>query len=173
MDRTDPRPLRVLAVDDNRDAADSVRLLAQIWGHEARAAYDGPAALAAVADFDPDVLLLDLGLPRMDGFEIARRVRAGSSRATLVAVTGYTDPDVQRRAMDAGFVHTLLKPVEPAALREFLDAAGRLPALARETRALATQNADLIRQMSALTEQVRRAVRGLRDDLLPPADSGG
>src|SRR5687767_7168099 len=124
MDRSDSRRLRVLAVDDNRDAADSLHVLAELWGHEARTAYDGPAALAAATDFGPDVCLLDLGLPRLDGFELARRLRAADPdpRPALVAVTGYSDPTVRQRATEAGFDHVLVKPVDPATLRDLLGA---------------------------------------------------
>ena len=166
MDRTDSRPLRVLAVDDNRDAADSVRLLAELWGYDARAAYDGQTALAAADAFDPDVMLLDLGLPRVDGFEVARRVRAGraAGRPMLVAVTGYTDPGVRPQATAAGFDHVLVKPVDPAGLRELMFQAGRLAPLARETRALAAVNAELVRRNAELAARLRASIRGLRDD---------
>ena len=165
MDRSDTRRLRVLAVDDNRDAADSLRVLAELWGHEARAAYDGPAALAAATDFGPDVCLLDLGLPRLDGFELARRLRAAhpDPGPALVAVTGYAHQAVRERAAAAGFDHVLVKPVDPTTLRDLLGNLGHAAALAREARDLAAENADLVRQMAEQAERLRRTIQSFRD----------
>ena len=84
------RPLRILVVDDDHDSADSLALLVRAWGYETRTAYDGPAALGLVGDFKPDVVLLDLALPRLSGYEVARRIRAGCPHpCVLIAVTGY------------------------------------------------------------------------------------
>jgi PAS domain S-box-containing protein len=115
---------RVLVVDDSRDAADSMRMLLQLWGHEARAVYDGQAAVSAAAEFSPDVVLLDIGLPGTNGYEVARQIRnlPTGSEAVLVAVTGYGQ-DVDRiRSHDAGMQHHLIKPVEPSDLERLLDA---------------------------------------------------
>src|SRR6266702_3932849 len=83
---------RVLIVDDNRDAADSLAMLARVWGYEARVAYDGEAALETALTFRPDCLLLDIGLPRLDGYALARRVRQqpGLETAKLVALSAYS-----------------------------------------------------------------------------------
>jgi PAS domain S-box-containing protein len=106
-------PLRVLIVDDNVDAATALGLLLRIRGDEVALATDGPAALAAAAATPPDLILLDIGLPGMDGYEVAARLRAaGHTRAALVALTGYgRESDVQR-SRDAAFDHHLVKPVE-------------------------------------------------------------
>ncbi len=109
---------RILVVDDNRDAADSLAALLATMGHTTRTAYSGQAALAAALDFDPDWVLLDIGLPDMDGHEVARALAADPrlSRARRVAVTGWGSDADRKRSLAAGFVHHLTKPVEPAAL---------------------------------------------------------
>ena len=118
----DARSLRILVVDDNVDAADSIAMLLNMEGHETRAVNTARAALLAVPDFKPEVVLLDIGLPEMDGYEVARRLREqnGRHRMRLVAVTGYGQPADRRRAQAAGFDEHMVKPVEPAALQDFL-----------------------------------------------------
>ena len=117
--------LRVLIVDNDGDTADSNRMLVQLWGHQARTACSGAAALEVAAAFLPDVGLIDIGMPGMNGHQLCRqlRQRAGLERALLFAVTGYTDRDNRRRADDAGFALYLVKPIEPEWLRRLLDKA--------------------------------------------------
>jgi PAS domain S-box-containing protein len=117
----DARGLRILVVDDNVDAADSIAMLLSMEGHQTRAVNTARAALLAVPEFKPEVVLLDIGLPEMDGYEVARRLRAqnGTHRMRLVAVTGYGQPADRRRARAAGFDEHMVKPVEPAALQDF------------------------------------------------------
>ncbi|HLJ94629.1 MAG TPA: PAS domain S-box protein [Gemmataceae bacterium] len=114
--------LRVLVVDDNVDQADSAALLLQVSGHEARVAYSGPAALEAAVEYRPDLVLMDIGLPGMDGYEVARRLRQQPSlRGTmLVAVTGYGQDSDRQRSRQAGFDHHLVKPVNMQALEAIL-----------------------------------------------------
>jgi PAS domain S-box-containing protein len=114
-------PLRVLIVDDNVDAATVLGELVGMLGHEVALAEDGPAALAAAAAAPPDVVLLDIGLPGMDGYEVAARLRAaGHTRTALVALTGYgREGDVQR-SRGAGFDQHLVKPVELAQLQRII-----------------------------------------------------
>jgi signal transduction histidine kinase/DNA-binding response OmpR family regulator len=123
---------RVLVVDDNVDGADSLGRLLQLDGHHVRLAHDGPTALAAADEFRPDAIVLDIGLPGMDGFEVARRLRGrvDTPPAMLVAVTGYGRTEDRRRSREAGFDHHLVKPVDLDQLRELLVAGaadGRLP----------------------------------------------
>jgi PAS domain S-box-containing protein len=119
-------PLRVLIVDDNVDAAVALGQLMEILGHEVALAHDGPAALAAAAAAPPDLILLDIGLPGMDGYEVATRLRAtGHTRAALVALTGYGREDDVRRSHDAGFDHHLVKPVDLARLQKITVDLGR------------------------------------------------
>jgi CheY-like chemotaxis protein len=120
-------PKRILVVDDNVDGADALAMLLELGGHTVCVAYDGPQALKACAELHPDVVFLDIGLPCMDGYEVARRLREreaqgdlGAARPFLIALTGWgTDAD-RRRALDAGFDHHLTKPVQPETLDAFL-----------------------------------------------------
>jgi two-component system CheB/CheR fusion protein len=104
---------RVLVVEDNRDHAETLRTILALGGHEVVEAYDGPSGVAKAREFRPDVVLCDVGLPGMDGYEVARAIRADRSLAStvLVAVTGYTQPDDQRRSAEAGFDRHLGKPI--------------------------------------------------------------
>jgi len=113
---------RVLIVDDHQDSADSLGMLVRRWGHEAWSAYDGPAALALATQRKPDVVLLDLGLPGMDGFEVARRLRAipGLEHVRIVALTGYGRSQDQRASEQAGFDLHWVKPVHAATLAALL-----------------------------------------------------
>ena len=112
------RPLRVLVVDDNLDAATSLGTLLSLIGHVVTLAPDGPTALTLVATASPDLVLIDIGLPVMDGYALAAALRdAGLDRATLVAVTGYGREDDVRRSREAGFDDHLVKPVDLATLQ--------------------------------------------------------
>ena len=105
-------PRCVLVVDDNQDAAELIAEALAAAGHQVRTAFDGPAALAISEAFDPDVVFLDIGLPVMDGYEVARRMRAlDGKRMTLVAITGYGQEADRQRALAAGFDSHLVKPV--------------------------------------------------------------
>ena len=117
-----PSPRRVLIVDDNADAADSLRLVLDLQGHETEVAYDPASALLAVEQFAPDCVLLDIGLPDIDGYETARRIRAlpGGDRMRLIAVTGWGQQEDKQRARAAGFDAHLTKPVELAAVSALL-----------------------------------------------------
>jgi CheY-like chemotaxis protein len=115
----------VLVVDDNQDAADSLALLVQVAGHEVRTAHDGPTALEVAKTFRPEVVLLDIGLPRMDGYEVARQLRKqpGLEKVVLAAVTGYGQEEDRRRTHEAGIDEHLVKPVDPTDLEKVLAAA--------------------------------------------------
>jgi len=117
------RTYRVLVVDDNRDAASSLVLLLEIAGHKASHAHDGPSALEAAEKERPEVVLLDIGLPTLNGYEVCRRIRArpwGAS-VVLIALTGWGQEDDRRRSHEAGFDGHLVKPVEYADLMSLLD----------------------------------------------------
>ena len=126
-----PKPVhvkrRVLVVDDNTDAAEMLSDWLMGFGHEVATAHDGPTALALLPHFSPDVMLLDIGLPVMDGFDVARRVleRHGACQPFLVAVTGYGQPADRERAARAGFGAHLVKPVDLDALASLLSSAPR------------------------------------------------
>jgi PAS domain S-box-containing protein len=114
--------LQVLVVDDNVDAAGSLAMLLEASGHDARVAHDGPTALEAALKRRPDVMLLDLGLPGLDGFEVAKRLRRqpGFQDVVLVAMTGYGQEADRQRSLDAGFDHHLVKPAEFGKVQEIL-----------------------------------------------------
>jgi CheY-like chemotaxis protein len=116
-----PSLRRVLVVDDNADSAETMAEMLKLWGHEVQTAHDGPGALEAARAQPPDAVLLDLGLPVMDGYETARRLRQeGLGGKLLVAVTGFGAAEDRRRAAEAGFDTHLTKPVSPEALRQVL-----------------------------------------------------
>jgi signal transduction histidine kinase len=114
---------RTLVVDDNHDAAESLAMLLALDGHEVEAVFTPEQALERVATFPPEVMLLDIGLPGMDGYEIARRVRAmpGGPQIRLIALTGYGQTDDRRKALAAGFDEHLVKPVEPGKLAQAME----------------------------------------------------
>ena len=114
--------LRLLVVDDNQDAANSLAMLLRLQGHEVGVAHDGPAALDMVEVYRPEMVFLDIGMPGMDGYEVARRLRRqpGLESVRLAALTGWGQQEDRRRTAEAGFDHHLVKPVEPAALEGLL-----------------------------------------------------
>jgi CheY-like chemotaxis protein len=122
-----PLRCRVLVVDDCRDTTASTALLLRLWGCDVRVANDGPAALADAAAYPPDVVLLDLAMPCMDGCEVARRLRAlpATAAVLLLSVSGYADPQHARLALAAGCDRHLSKPVDLEELRQLL--AGHQP----------------------------------------------
>lgn len=115
---------RVLVVDDNLDGAESLELLLRFWHHDARSTHDPHEALAIASSFRPQIALLDIGLPGMSGYELARRLRSLPALAgtTLIALTGYGGEDDRRRSREAGFDQHLVKPATPAMLRRLFAA---------------------------------------------------
>ena len=109
-------------VDDNVDAAEMMQTLLELHHHEVRVAHDGQAALAAALDFRPDIGLFDIGLPHLDGYELARRVREDARTASmfLVAVTGWGQDEDRQRSRDHGFDAHLTKPADPDALLQLI-----------------------------------------------------
>ncbi len=123
------RPHRILVVDDNRDAADSTGTLLLLWGHEVRVAYEGAKAVALAQEFRPDVCLVDLGMPGMDGCQVAEHLRreSGLRGTLLIAMTGFDREDDRTLCREAGFDDFLVKPVDMAALRGILAQGARQP----------------------------------------------
>jgi CheY-like chemotaxis protein len=109
---------RILVVDDNRDAVDALAMMLKLGGNDVEIAYDGMTALATAQSFVPDAVVLDIGLPGIDGYEVARRLRARpeTAHALIVAVTGYGQKEDRERSRAAGFDHHLVKPIESDAL---------------------------------------------------------
>ena len=113
---------RVLIIDDNRDSADSLRMLLQIWGFDSMCANDGAEGLSLARTFSPGIVLLDIGLPGTSGYEVAQQLRRlpQTQGSVLVAITGYGQDEDRRRTSAAGFDHHLVKPVSPEQLAHVL-----------------------------------------------------
>jgi CheY-like chemotaxis protein len=122
MGRIEGPGQRILVVDDNEDAALSLATLLRHQGHEVQLAHSGPTALEVAKGFEPEVVLLDIGLPGMDGHEVARRLREQDAerQTTLIAMTGYGQEEDRRRSCAAGFDCHLVKPVDPQELFRLL-----------------------------------------------------
>ena len=123
-DRPAPKSCqRILIVDDNRDSADTLAMLLRVMGHDIRTAYDGLEGVAAAEEFRPNVVLLDIGLPKLDGYQACRRIREQPwGRAmVLVAVTGWGQENDRRCSREAGFDHHMVKPVDPTDLEQLLN----------------------------------------------------
>jgi CheY-like chemotaxis protein len=114
--------LRILVVDDNRDTADSLQMLLHVMGNEIRTAYDGVEAVRCAEAFKPDIVFLDIGLPKMSGYEVAQALRKqqGDRKLTLIAISGWGQEADRTRSREAGFDRHLVKPVDPAAIFELL-----------------------------------------------------
>jgi CheY-like chemotaxis protein len=111
-----------LIVDDNRDNADSLARLLRLMGNDTRTAYDGQEGVEVARTFHPDVMLLDIGLPKLDGYEACRRIReqSWSKSAVMIAVTGWGQEEDRRRSHEAGFDHHMVKPVDPHDIMKLL-----------------------------------------------------
>ncbi len=116
------RGMRVLVVDDNRDSADSLTLMLQFMGYQTRTAYDGESAVQVTAEFVPDVILLDIGLPKLNGYDACRAIRAanGGRKLVIIAQTGWGQEEDRERTRSAGFDHHLVKPIDAEQLVELL-----------------------------------------------------
>jgi CheY-like chemotaxis protein len=114
--------LRLLVVDDNKDSVDSLSTLLRLMGNDVYQAYDGVEAVDAVHSFRPDIVLLDVGLPRRNGYEAARLIRSESwgQEVVLIALTGWGQEQDRKRSREAGFDHHLVKPVDPKALMKLV-----------------------------------------------------
>lgn len=116
------RRFRILVVDDNHDSALSLAMVLTMMGHETRTAHDGESALAAAEEFHPEVVLIDIGLPKMNGYEVAQRIRekAWGTDMFLIAVTGWGQAEDRARSAEVGLNLHMVKPVEPTALQAVL-----------------------------------------------------
>jgi two-component system CheB/CheR fusion protein len=123
---------RIMLVEDHPDAAESLALLLELLGHRVRVFGEGVAALQAARMDPPDIMVVDIGLPGIDGYEVARRVRRDPmlQHAVLIALTGYGCDEDRRESAAAGFDHHLVKPVEPRALENLVARLGNLPSRA-------------------------------------------
>lgn len=114
--------MRVLIVDDNHDCADSQACLVRTWGHDAQVAYDGTAALALAQEYRPDVMFIDLGMPKMDGYALAGQLRSDQRcrHVSLIAISGHASERYRQRALAEGFDDFFVKPADPMLLLERL-----------------------------------------------------
>lgn len=122
-----PSAKRVLVVDDNADVANALAMLLRSFGAEARAAYSGAEALAKVKEFKPDIAFIDLGMPGMDGYEVARALRATpeGKEAILLALSGWGGDEHRKRGLEAGFDRHIIKPIDADELADLLAAPGK------------------------------------------------
>lgn len=115
------RPCRILVVDDNEDAAQSLAMLLDVMGYEVRMAHDGLEAVKAADEFQPTVALLDIGLPHLSGYDVARHIRERQGEeVVLVAITGWGTAEDIKRSMEAGFNHHFTKPADPERVKEII-----------------------------------------------------
>ena len=113
--------MRVLVVEDHRDTADTMDTMLRLWGHVVVTAHDGSIAVRAAEHFGPDLVLLDIGLPGMDGYEVARQVRRLPGRQpVIVCISGHAQAEDRRKAREVGCDHFLAKPAEPHTLQRLL-----------------------------------------------------
>lgn len=119
---TPPSRFKILVVDDNHDSALSLAMMLSIMGHDTRTAHDGESALSTAETFLPDVVLLDIGLPKLNGYEVAQRIRGNAWGAAmyLIAITGWGQDEDRQRSSEVGLNLHMVKPVEPAALEKLL-----------------------------------------------------
>jgi DNA-binding response OmpR family regulator len=166
--------LHVLVVDDNRDAADSLCVLLRLWGHDCRAAYDGAAGLDLAAAYRPECLILDIAMPHLDGYDLARQVRhqPGLETSKLIALTAFSDEGHVRRAHEAGFDYYLTKPADATELEgllkmlhEVMKITSKTEQLARENVALASQTKELLREVKSDIQEVKAGLQEVKEEL--------
>lgn len=162
----DKPALRVVIVDDNRDAADTLAWLVQYHGHQARVAYDGLAGFGAVREERPDCVISDINMPGIDGYELAARVRADPALAAvkLVSLSANTG-EYLTRAAAAGFDFRLTKPAGPVQLLEILAMLEEIRDLATQTQELARQNVELVEETKELLTEMKEDLREVKDEV--------
>ena len=113
---------RILVVDDNEDSAVGLSIMLKIMGHDTRAAFDGASAVEVAQTYRPNVMLLDIGLPKMNGYDVCRRIRTQpwGGDMVLIAVTGWGQDEDKRKSKEAGFNFHMVKPIDPDALEKLL-----------------------------------------------------
>jgi PAS domain S-box-containing protein len=165
--------LRILLVDDNVDSAGSLAMLLEASGHEVQIAHDGPTALQAAIDNRPDFMLLDIGLPGMDGNEVAKRIRQQSKleNVVLIAMTGYGQESDRKRSQEAGFNHHLVKPVKLATLEKLLAAPAALsPSLEQSNPTGASLRVLVVDDMRDTTHMLRRLLNAAGHEVRTASD---
>ncbi len=161
------RDYRVLIVDDNRDAANTLAMLARLWGYEVQTAYDGRAGLEKARSFRPDCMVLDIGLPGIDGYTLAHHVRQHPTLSTtkLIALSAFSSEEHSRRLHEAGFDYHLVKPADPTILEGILKMLEHAVKLMERTEALAQQNVELARETKELLTEVKDDIAEVKEEL--------
>jgi two-component system OmpR family response regulator len=158
---------RVLVVDDNEDAAESLSQLVRLWGYDCRVAHDGVAALETALDYQPQCLFLDIAMPRLDGCAVARRLRQEPAfrEAKLVALTAFSNEQDRRRIHEAGFDYHLVKPADPMAIERLLAMLNEVLHLTSQTQRLSEQSAALARETKSLIGEARQELQEVKDEI--------
>jgi CheY-like chemotaxis protein len=155
---------RILVVEDNRDVANTLCLLLRLWGYDGRAVYDGQEALAAAHAYKPDCILMDIGLPGVDGYRLAEEVRRDEALrgTTLIAITAYSD---EARAKRAGFDHHLTKPADPRNLEEMLRSLQNMGKRLERTEQLVRQQVEVVTEAKELMKEVKDGMQGVKQEI--------
>jgi two-component system, OmpR family, response regulator len=161
------KQFRALIVDDNRDAAETLAMLVNHWGFEVRTAYGGKEALDMADTFRPDCFVLDIAMPGMDGFELARRIRQRPDlpASRIIALTAYSGEDHLSRVREAGFDYHLTKPADPGELERLLCMLAQAIKLAERTEALAIQNVELAQETKELLIEVKDELKEVKHEI--------
>jgi two-component system OmpR family response regulator len=167
LDNSARDALRVLIVDDNRDAADSLASLLEMYCHEVRVAYDGATALSIAQSFGPDCMFADIRMPGLDGYDLARQVRRTPELGAvkLVAMSAFSDDEHVRKATEAGFDYRLTKGCGLEEILEVLTMIVEIKKLAQNTQALAAQNVELAEQTKDLLREVKEDVKEVKEEV--------
>lgn len=155
---------RVLVVDDNRDAADTLALLLERWGFEVRAVYTGSGVIAAARDFRPDCMLLDIGLPGVDGYRLARQVRQDEllKGATMIAISAYSE---SAKSKEAGFDEHLVKPADLTNLQAMLRKLQIMRKRLEKTEEIVQQQAAVVTEARDLMKEVKHDMKEMKQEL--------
>jgi two-component system, OmpR family, response regulator len=161
------KKLRILVVDDNKDAADSLCMLLRAWGYDCQAVYDGNAGLHAACDYRPDCLVLDINMPGLDGCTLARRVRAQPSleQAKLIALTAYSDETHVRLAQEAGFDYHVVKSTEPREIERLMDTLNEMVRLAYKAEEMTRQNVAVASEAKELLKEVKEDMKEVKEEV--------
>lgn len=167
MDSLPSEGLRILIVDDNRDAADSLAYLLGLGSYAIKVAYDGISGLRVAKEFIPDCLISDISMPGLDGYGLAKRIKADSSLngMKLIALSAYADEEHTRKATEAGFDYQVTKASEPREIIEVLRMIEEIKALASQTQELAKQNVELAGQTKELLHEVKEEVKEVKQEV--------
>lgn len=155
---------RILVVDDNRDGADSLAMLLKLWGYDVRAVYDGAEAIRAAQTYRPDCILSDIGLPGIDGYRLAEKLRQDESfkGTPLIAITAYSD---EARARAAGYDHHLVKPANPDIVEEILRKLRAMGKRLERVEETAQQQGEVVTEVRDLMKEVKEDVKEIKEGL--------